>query len=145
MSKEKRESLRGKSDGMRMEEGENISQYASRIKEVVSVIRSANGTLDDETINRKVLRTLRPIYAIRVSAIQELRCIPGIKLSLKGIVGRLTTFKLSNIDNYRPENLESTFNTKLFLKDTKVVKLKKKKRKIKYASSNINTDEEDVE
>ena len=33
---------------MRMEEGETISQYASRIKEIVSAIRSANGTLDDE-------------------------------------------------------------------------------------------------
>ena len=51
---------------MRMEEGENIMQYASRIKEVVSAIRSANGVLDDETINSKVLRTLLPIYAIRV-------------------------------------------------------------------------------
>ena len=67
----KRESLKGKFDEMRMEEGENIAQYASRIKEVVSVIRSANGTLDDETINRKVLRTLHPIYVIRVLAIQE--------------------------------------------------------------------------
>ena len=69
----KRESLRGKFYGMRMEEGENIAQYAYRIKEVVSAIRSANGVLDDETINSKVLRTLLPIYAIRVLAIQELR------------------------------------------------------------------------
>ena len=53
---------------MRMEEGENIAQYASRIK-VVSAIRSTNGVLDDETIISKVLRTLLPIYAIRVSAI----------------------------------------------------------------------------
>ena len=80
----KRESLKGKFDKMRMKEGENIAQYASRIKELVSAIRSANGTLDDENINSKVLRTLHPIYAIRVSAIQELRCIPGIKLSLEG-------------------------------------------------------------
>ena len=71
----KRESLRGNFDEMRMEEGENIAQYASRIKEVVSEIRSANGVLDEETINRKVLRTLLPIYAIRVYAMQELCCI----------------------------------------------------------------------
>ena len=61
VQREKRESLRGKFNEIRMEEGENISQYASRIKEVVSAIRSANGTLDDETINRKFLRTLLPI------------------------------------------------------------------------------------
>ena len=90
----KRESLRGKFDDMRMEEGENIAQYASRIKEVVSAIRSATSVLDDETFIRKVLRTLLPIYVIRVSSIQELRCIPGNKLTLEGIVGRLTAFEL---------------------------------------------------
>ena len=78
VQREKKESLRGKFDDMRMEEGENIAQYASRIKEVVSAIRSATGVLDDETIIRKVLRTLLLIYAIRVSVIQELRCIPEI-------------------------------------------------------------------
>ena len=62
----KRESLRGKFGEMRMEEGENIAQYGSRIKEVVTAIRSANGVLYDETINRNFLRTLLPIYAIRV-------------------------------------------------------------------------------
>ena len=118
----KRESLRGKFDDMRMEEGENIVQYASRIKELVSAIRSVNGILYDETIIRKVLRTLLPIYAIRVSTIHELRCIPGNKLTLKGIVGRLTAFELSNFDNYRPENLESSFKAKLFFKDTEEVK-----------------------
>ena len=111
---------------MRMEEGENIAQYASRIKEVVSAIRSEIGVLDDETVIRKVLRTLLPIYAIRVLAIQELRCIPGNKLNLEGIVGMLTAFELSNFDNYRTENLETTFKAKLLLKDTKEVKPKKK-------------------
>ena len=61
------------------------------------------------------------------------------------IAGRLTTFELSNFDNYRPENLEYAFKAKLLLKDTEEVKPKKKKRKIKYASSDSNTDEEDVE
>ena len=130
---------------MRMEEGENIAQYESRIKEIVSAIRSANGTLDDETVDSKVLRTMLPIYAIRVSTIQELRCILGTKLSLEGIVGRLTAFELSNFDNYRPESIESSFKAKLIIKDTKEVKPNKKKKKIKYASSDNNTDDEDVE
>ena len=50
VQREKLESLRGKFDDMIMEEGENISVYASRIKEVVSTIRSYAGHLDDETI-----------------------------------------------------------------------------------------------
>lgn len=140
----KRERLRGKFNDMGMEEGENIAEYASRIKEVVSAIRSANGVLDDEIVNSKVLRTLVSIYAIRVSVIQELRCIPRTKLTLEGIMGRLITFELSNFDSYSPENLESTFKAKLLLKDIEEVKPKKKKRKIKYASSDKNIDEEDI-
>ena len=101
--------------------------------------------VDDANVISKVLRTFLPINAIRVSTIQELRCIPGNKLNLEGIVGRLTAFELSNFDNYRHENLESTLKSMLFLKDTEQVKKKKKKIKIKYASSDSNTDEEDVE
>ncbi|OYD06007.1 hypothetical protein [Paludifilum halophilum] len=66
----------------------------------------------------KVSRTLLSIYAIRVSTIQELRCILGNDLTLEGLVGRLTSFELSNFDNYKAENLESTFKAKLLLKDS---------------------------
>ena len=54
---------------MRIEEGENIAQYVARIK-VVSAIRGATGLIEDDTILRKVLRTLLLFYAIRVSTIQ---------------------------------------------------------------------------
>ena len=37
----KSKSIRGKFDDMKMEEGENIAQYVSRIKEVVNAIKSA--------------------------------------------------------------------------------------------------------
>ena len=39
----KSESLRGKFDDMRMEEGENIAQYVARIKEFVNEIKGAIG------------------------------------------------------------------------------------------------------
>ena len=70
----------------------------------------------------KVLRTLLPIYAIIVSAIQELRCILGNDHTLEGLVGRLTTLELYNFDNYKLENIESTFNTKLSLKDSEKIR-----------------------
>lgn len=114
----KRESLRGKFDDMKMEEHENAVQYGARVKEVVSAIRCLGGTLDNDTVNSKYLRTLLPIYAIRVSAIQELRCIPGNDLSLEGIIGRLTAFELSNFDNYKPDKVESAFKAKLSLQDS---------------------------
>ena len=90
------------------------------------------------------LRTFLRIYAIRVSAIQELRCVPGNNLSLEGIINRLTAFDLSNFDNYKPDNVESAFKAKLSLKDTEQVKSKKERKK-KYVSSDSSTDEEDVE
>ena len=71
------------------------------VQEVVSAIRSLGGQLQEETISRKYLRTLLPIYSIRVSAIQGLRCVPGNTLSFEGIIGRLTAFELSNFDNYK--------------------------------------------
>ena len=97
--RDKAESLRGKFDDMRMEEGENIAQYISSIKEVGNAIKGATSHIDDNIVLRKVLRTLLPIYAIRVFAIQELRCIPRNDLTLEGLVGRLTTFELSNFGN----------------------------------------------
>ena len=66
------------------------------MKEVVSAIRSLGGQLQEETVSSKYLRTLLPIYAIIVSAIQELRCVQGNTLTFEGIIGRLTTFELSN-------------------------------------------------
>ena len=141
----KRESLRGKFDDMKMEEGENAAQYGVRMKEVVSSIRSLGGQLPEETINSKYLRTLLPIYAIRVLAIQELRCVLGNTLTFEGIIRRLTIFELSNFDNYKPNNFESTFKAKMTIKDNEEVQTKKKSGKGKYVSSDNRTDEDDVE
>lgn len=56
--------LRAKSKSLRgnfMVEGENISQYVGRIKEVVNATRGADGKISDEVVINKVLRTLLPI------------------------------------------------------------------------------------
>ena len=86
-----------------------------------------------------------PVYAIRVSAIQELRCVLGNTLSFEGIIGRLTAFELSNFDNYKTENFESTFKAKMKIKDNEEVQTKKKSGKGKYLSSDSSTDEDDVD
>ena len=102
---------------MKMDEGENATKYGARMKEVVSAIRSLGVQLQEEIVSRKYLRNLLPIYAIRVSSIQDLRCVQGNTLTFEGIIGRLDTFELSNFDNYKPENLESIF--KAFLPNSK--------------------------
>ena len=71
VNRAKSKSLRGKFDDMRMLESENIFQYCTRLKDVVNRIRGSTRTIDDETVVRKVLRTLLPKYAIRVFSIQE--------------------------------------------------------------------------
>ena len=48
--------------------------------------------------------------------------------TLEGLVGRFTTFELSDFDNYKPKSLESTFKAKLLLKDSDEKKQKKKKK-----------------
>ena len=93
----------------------------------------------------KVLKTLLHVYAIRVSAIQELRCISRNDLTHEDLVGRITGFELSNLDNYKPESIESTFKAKMSLKDSEETRQKKKKGKVKYVSSDSNIDEEDIE
>ena len=67
----------------------------------------------------KFLRNLLPIYAIRVSTIQERRCEENHRINLGAIVGRLTAFELDNYDNYvlAAKNIESTFESKLSLKE----------------------------
>ena len=89
-----------------------------RIKANVSAIKASGGDIKDEIVLSRVLRTLLSIYAIRVSAIQEMRCDPNKKLKLNSLVGRLIDFELDNYDNYVPvsKNTESAFEAKLSLK-----------------------------
>ena len=54
---------------MKMREGENIAKYVERIKASVSAIRASRGEIKEEIVISKVLKTLLPIYAIRVFSI----------------------------------------------------------------------------
>lgn len=132
----KSERLQGKFNEMRMSKGENIVQYCARIKEVVNAIRGANKKIEDETIIRKVLRTLLLIYAIRVYVIQELRCTLGNTLTLEGVIGRLTTFEMSNFDNYTPTTIEYSFKSQL---------VHKKKGNGKYVKSDSDTYDDELD
>ena len=106
---------------MRMREDENIAKYVERIKASVSAIKASGRKIEDETIISKVLRTLLPIYAIRVSTIQERRCKENHNITLDALVGRLIAFELDNYDNYVPtsKNIELAFEAKISLKKGK--------------------------
>ena len=85
----------------------------------MSTIKASGGDTDEKIVISKALGTLLPIYAIRVSSIQEMRCDPNNKLTLDALVGRLIIFELDNYDNYVPvsKNIESAFEAKLSLKE----------------------------
>ena len=70
VSRAKAKSLRGQFDQMNMREDENIAQYNKRIKASVSAIKASGGDIQEEIVVSKVLRTLLPIYAIRVSTMK---------------------------------------------------------------------------
>jgi hypothetical protein len=113
------ESLKGQFDQMRMREDKNIAKYVERVKANVSGIKASRGEIKDRIFRSNVIRTLLPIYSIRVSVIQERSCKENHKITLDVIVGRLTTFELDNYDNYVPasKNFESTFEVKISLKE----------------------------
>lgn len=52
---------------------------------------------------RKIFRTLLSQYTIRVSAIQELRFLGKVNVSLHSLIRMLTAFELSNYDNSVPK------------------------------------------
>ena len=60
--------------------------------------------------------------------------------SLEGLVGGITAFELSNYDNFKLENVEYYFKAKFSLK-----KPQEKNEKVKYVSSDSDTNEENVE
>ena len=45
-----------------------------------------------------------------------MRCTPSNDPTLEGLVDRLIAFELSNFDNFKSKNVESTFKAKLKLK-----------------------------
>lgn len=60
VQKAKVDSLKGNFDDMRMKENENIDQYSQIMKDVVATIKGFGGTLEEEYVVRKILRTLLP-------------------------------------------------------------------------------------
>lgn len=97
-------------------------------------IKAFGGDIKEEIVVSKVLRTLLPIYAIRLFSIQEMRCGPNCKMSLDALVGRLIAFELDNFDKYVPtsKNIECAFEAKL--------SLRKKNKKSKSSQSGSEED-----
>ena len=97
-------------------------------------MKGSGGVIDEDIVVRKILRTLLPIYAIRIFAIHEMRLAPNNTLTLDNLIGKLTTFELRNIDNSVVPSIESSFMTSL--------KIGKSSRNNKNDDSDSNTNGE---
>ena len=128
-----------------MREDENIEKLFERIKASVSAIKASSGKIEDTTIVSKVIMTLLPIYAMRVSSIQEMRCDSNNQINLDSLVGGLIPFELDNYDNYAPSsNLESAFKDKLPLQK-KAAKSKGKHFESEEEEDSFDSDLEVIE
>lgn len=87
----------------------------------------------------KGLRTLLPIYAIRVSIIQELRCTPSNDLTLDSLIVKIVAFELSNFDTYSPSSVECPLKSQLTLDGSK------SKKMIKYVDNDSESDDDLVD
>ena len=74
-------------------------------------------------------------YAVIFSAFKEQRCTPRNTLTLECVIGRLTSFQISNFDNYTPATIESTFKSQLVLS----------KRKGKYVKSDSDSYDDEID
>lgn len=124
---------------MWMAEGEKIQQYGQRIKEIVREIKSVGGTVEDTIVVSKVLRTLLPVYAIRVAAIHKLKFIDKKKVTLDSIIGKLTAFELNSFDG-------SVQRSEFAFRASVSTPLVRKRREVSYnheSRSSREVDDED--
>ena len=112
-----------------MQEGENITQYTFRIKEVVSAIEGVGGTMIADDVVRKIIINLLPIYYVRIFAIQELTSIPSNAIILDALICKMTTFELNNYYNSLPK-IETYFKISLTIGSSR----KEKERDIHHSS-----------
>src|SRR5271156_46817 len=86
----------------------------------------------------KILRTLLPVYAIRVSTIQEMRAVANNTVTLDSLIGRLISFEMNNFDNSVLPNLESAFKSSIRIS-------KSSHRHTSRRDSESESEEEDID
>ena len=58
-------------------------------------------------------RNLFPKYSIRGSAIQGVRTLNKMKVSLDALIGKFSVFELRNFDNIQPPKVKTTFKASI--------------------------------
>ncbi|CAM8954359.1 unnamed protein product [Rhodiola kirilowii] len=82
-----------KFEEMKMKEDENISEYNTRVLELSNEASALGKPIDEERLASKILRSLPPRFAMKVTAIEEMHNIT--KLKLDELMGSLRTYEIN--------------------------------------------------
>ncbi|CAM8994086.1 unnamed protein product [Rhodiola kirilowii] len=79
---------------MKMKESETINEYNTRVLELSNEASALGKPIDEERLASKVLRTLPPRFAMKVTAIEEMHDITTLKLD--ELMGSLRTYEINH-------------------------------------------------
>ncbi|CAM8990908.1 unnamed protein product [Rhodiola kirilowii] len=82
-----------KFEEMKIKEDENISEYNTRVLELSNEASALGKPIDEERLASKILRSLPPRFAMKVTAIEEMHDIT--KLKLDELMGSLRTYEIN--------------------------------------------------
>ncbi|CAM8908252.1 unnamed protein product [Rhodiola kirilowii] len=79
---------------MKMKESETITEYNTRVLELSNEASALGKPIDEERLASKVLRSLPPRFAMKVTTIEEMHDITTLKLD--ELMGSLRTYKINH-------------------------------------------------
>lgn len=91
---------------LKMGDDENIHSFMAKVNDLVLGIRCAGGTIEEDEIVAKVLRSFLPSYKHKVVAIDEIYSVTIVTRDM--LVGKLVAFELSEFGKSH-EKSETTF------------------------------------
>ncbi|CAM8982557.1 unnamed protein product [Rhodiola kirilowii] len=77
-----------------MNENESIAEYNTRVLELANEASALGKAIDEERLVSKVLRSLPPRFAMKVTTIEEMHDIT--KLKLDELTGSLRTYEINH-------------------------------------------------
>ncbi|CAM8997835.1 unnamed protein product [Rhodiola kirilowii] len=83
-----------KFEEMKMKESESIAEYNTRVLELFNEASALGKHIDEDRLVSKVLRSLPPRFAMKVTAIEEMHDIS--KLKLDELTGSLRTYEINH-------------------------------------------------
>ncbi|CAM8980362.1 unnamed protein product [Rhodiola kirilowii] len=83
-----------KFEEMKMNENESIAEYNTRVLELANEASALGKAIDEERLVSKVLRSLPPRFAMKVTTIEEMHDIT--KLKLDELTGSLRTYEINH-------------------------------------------------